>query len=64
MKGFLPGVPSGSMDQLIGLIGSIIMPHNLFLHSGNQKLLNLTIKIYDSAILISLSFKLSKFINC
>lgn len=34
MGGFIPGVPSGSLEQLIGLIGSVIMPHNLYLHSA------------------------------
>lgn len=34
LGGFIPGVPDGSFDKMIGLIGSIIMPHNLFLHSA------------------------------
>lgn len=34
MGGFIPTVPGNSMDELIGLIGAIIMPHNLFLHSA------------------------------
>ena len=32
--GFIPQVPKDSLNQLIGLIGAIIMPHNLFLHSA------------------------------
>ena len=39
MKGFVPGIPSGSLGAMIGLIGSIIMPHNLYLHSGKTLLI-------------------------
>jgi natural resistance-associated macrophage protein len=31
---FIPTVPAGAVTPLIGLIGSIIMPHNLYLHSS------------------------------
>jgi natural resistance-associated macrophage protein len=31
---FVPTIPKGSMTQFIGLVGSIIMPHNLYLHSS------------------------------
>lgn len=31
---FVPTIPEGSADQAIGLVGAIIMPHNLFLHSA------------------------------
>ena len=34
MGGFVPGVPEDSVEPLIGMIGAIIMPHNLFLHSA------------------------------
>jgi Mn2+/Fe2+ NRAMP family transporter len=34
MGGFVPQVPEGSLDSMIGLIGAVIMPHNLFLHSS------------------------------
>jgi natural resistance-associated macrophage protein 2 len=34
LSGFIPGVPEGSFDQMIGLVGAVIMPHNLFLHSA------------------------------
>jgi natural resistance-associated macrophage protein 2 len=34
MGGFVPLVPHNSTDELIGLIGAVIMPHNLFLHSS------------------------------
>jgi len=31
---FVPTIPSGTIAVAIGLIGSIIMPHNLYLHSA------------------------------
>lgn len=31
---FVPTLPEGSAPQAIGLVGAIIMPHNLFLHSA------------------------------
>lgn len=34
LEGFIPGVPEGALDQMIGLVGAVIMPHNLFLHSS------------------------------
>lgn len=34
LSGFIPGIPHDSYDQMIGLVGAVIMPHNLFLHSA------------------------------
>jgi natural resistance-associated macrophage protein 2 len=34
LGGFVPLVPNNSTNELIGLIGAVIMPHNLFLHSA------------------------------
>jgi natural resistance-associated macrophage protein len=31
---FVPTIPPGCMNQAIGLIGAVIMPHNLYLHSS------------------------------
>jgi natural resistance-associated macrophage protein len=31
---FVPTIPAGTMNQAIGLIGAVIMPHNLYLHSS------------------------------
>eukprot|EP00347_Sterkiella_histriomuscorum_P016380 403353411 len=31
---FVPTIPEGSGSQAIGLIGAVIMPHNLYLHSS------------------------------
>lgn len=31
---FVPTIPAGSFPQAIGLIGAVIMPHNIYLHSA------------------------------
>ena len=31
---FVPTIPEGTSGQAIGLIGAVIMPHNLYLHSS------------------------------
>jgi natural resistance-associated macrophage protein len=31
---FVPTIPKGAMSSAIGLIGAVIMPHNLYLHSA------------------------------
>lgn len=31
---FVPTIPAGTFPQAIGLIGAVIMPHNLHLHSS------------------------------
>lgn len=31
---FIPLIPSGSLGSAVGLVGSVIMPHNLYLHSS------------------------------
>lgn len=31
---FVPTIPEGSLGQAIGLVGAVIMPHNLYLHSA------------------------------
>ena len=31
---FIPTIPAGCLPQAIGLIGAVIMPHNLYLHSS------------------------------
>ena len=30
----LPRIPSGALGAAVGLVGSVIMPHNLYLHSS------------------------------
>ena len=34
LKGFIPSMPHGSMTTVLALIGTTIVPYNLFLHSG------------------------------
>ena len=34
LKGFIPSIPEGSMTTVLALIGTTIVPYNLFLHSG------------------------------
>lgn len=31
---FIPSIPEGSLSAALGLIGAVIMPHNLYLHSS------------------------------
>jgi len=31
---FIPDIPSGALGATVGLIGSVIMPHNIYLHSS------------------------------
>ena len=31
---FIPTVPKGSINAALGLVGAVIMPHNLYLHSS------------------------------
>lgn len=31
---FIPSVPSNAVQQAVGVVGALIMPHNLFLHSA------------------------------
>ncbi|KAF4745010.1 hypothetical protein FOZ63_017925, partial [Perkinsus olseni] len=33
-KGFIPQVSSYAIMQLVGIVGAVIMPHNLYLHSA------------------------------
>jgi natural resistance-associated macrophage protein len=65
---FVPTIPSGSMDAFIGLIGAVIMPHNLYLHSAlvqsrkintNSKLAIKEANVYnavESGISLGMSF--------
>jgi NRAMP (natural resistance-associated macrophage protein)-like metal ion transporter len=72
LKGtFIPTIPAGSMDQAVGLVGAVIMPHNLYLHSAlvlsrkfdsKDKNLVKEANIY-SAIESGISLLMSFFIN-
>lgn len=41
---FIPSVPKGSTEAALGLIGAIIMPHNLYLHTSLVDTRKLTTK--------------------
>jgi manganese transport protein len=34
MRGLVPDLPAGSLPIALGILGAVVMPHNLFLHSG------------------------------
>jgi len=65
---FVPSIPAGSEDDMISLIGCVIMPHNLYLHSSlvqtrkinrnNKKQVKETIIyfILESALTLFMSF--------
>lgn len=72
-KGFIPNIPNKSLTSIIGIIGAVIVPQNLYLQSG----LVLTRDKYDiktktklkifrleTAIIIVISFIVNLFICC
>lgn len=71
---FLPTIPENSMSSMIGLIGCIIMPHNLYLHSSlvqsrkinrsNPYSLKLAIKYFnlESFAILLVSFFINAFV--
>jgi NRAMP (natural resistance-associated macrophage protein)-like metal ion transporter len=68
---FVPTIPAGSLPQAIGLIGAVIMPHNLYLHSAlvlSRKINNKNERTvheaniynsYESAISLFVSFMIN-----
>jgi natural resistance-associated macrophage protein len=68
---FVPTIPQGCMKQAIGLIGAVIMPHNIYLHSSlvlsrkintNNKAMVKEANIYN-AIESGISLMISFFIS-
>ena len=71
---FIPSIPKGSSDAALGLVGSVIMPHNLFLHSAlvltrkidmaskNQKREAVIYNNIESGISLTASFMINMFI--
>lgn len=71
---FIPWIPENSLDSMIGLIGCIIMPHNLYLHSSlvqsrkinrsNPFSLKLAIKYFnlESFAILLVSFFINAFV--
>jgi len=63
---FIPDVPKGSLGQMIGLIGSVIMPHNLFLHSAlvlSRKISMTRRHVRDANVYNSIESSISLFIS-
>jgi natural resistance-associated macrophage protein len=44
---FVPTVPAGSIPSALGLVGAVIMPHNLYLHSALVLTRSVGMKNYD-----------------
>ena len=71
---FVPSVPQGSSGAALGLVGSVIMPHNFFLHSAlvltrkidmnskNQKQEAIMYNNIESGISLCASFLINMFI--
>ena len=65
---FVPTIPSVAWDACVGLIGSLLMPHNIYLHSSlvlsrnfnrnNEKSVRRALKYFniEAAITLFLSF--------
>ena len=70
MSGFIPGVPNDSLGEFIGLIGAVIMPHNLFLHSSLVQSRNVDsnnktqVKEANKYVLVTFLIIFESFVNC
>jgi len=66
-SGFIPYIPSGAGEATIGLVGAVIMPHNLYLHSAlvlsRNVDLSSPIKIQDANMYFAIEAALSLFIS-
>lgn len=73
---FIPIIPSGQLFTAVGMVGSIIMPHNIYLHSALVQSRNVdkgdTAKVseanmyffIESAIALFVSFVINVFVVC
>lgn len=73
---FLARVPSNSLEQALGVVGAVIMPHNLYLHSGlvlsreisredkTQIKEGIKYNSIESAIALLVSFIINMFVLC
>jgi len=65
--GFVPYVPPGAGSATIGLVGAVIMPHNLYLHSAlvlSRKIdLSTNVKIRDANMYFAIEAALSLFVS-
>ncbi|KNH09531.1 solute carrier family 11 member 1 [Perkinsela sp. CCAP 1560/4] len=72
----IPKIPPGSITQAVGMIGAVIMPHNLYLHSAltltrdidrsqpNDVRDSIAYNHIESAIALILSFFINMFVVC
>lgn len=64
---FVPTIPEGSADQAIGLIGAVIMPHNLYLHSSlvlSRKINNKNVKqVHEANVYNAIESGISLFVS-
>lgn len=64
---FVPTIPEGSGSQAIGLIGAVIMPHNLYLHSSlvlSRKINNKNVKqVHEANVYNAIESGISIFIS-
>jgi NRAMP (natural resistance-associated macrophage protein)-like metal ion transporter len=77
LKGLIiPGVSSGAAMQAVGMVGAVIMPHNIYLHSAlvqsrdipreNEQQVREANKYYsiESSIALLISFIINMFVVC
>ena len=64
---FVPTVPEGTLPVAIGLIGAVIMPHNLYLHSSlvlSRKINNKNhMQVHEANIYNSVESGISLFVS-
>jgi natural resistance-associated macrophage protein len=64
---FVPTVPKGSLGAALGLIGAVIMPHNIYLHSSlvlSRKVdMNNKNALYEAIIYNGIESAISLFIS-
>lgn len=64
---FVPTIPAGALPSAIGLVGAVIMPHNLYLHSAlvlSRKVNNKNPKaVYEANIYNAVESGISLFIS-
>jgi len=67
LSGFIPYIPEGAGNATVGLVGAVIMPHNLYLHSALvlSRNIDLTspIKIKDANMYFAIEAAISLFIS-
>lgn len=76
LKGFIPTVPSGKATIAVGIVGAIIMPHNIYLHSAlvrsrdvqrdqPEKVREANLYFFiESGVALMVSFVINMFVVC